>query len=429
MNRVRVFLIAVCLLCLHFSHDAQAQMASTGFTPYSMFGIGDLTKQGTTYTQHIGGIGTGERNLRYINITNPAAVTAIEQKSFMMDFGIRQNNVLYQTDNAKTANNTFNLDHLVLAFPIAKKGAFHFGVNTVSSVGYNFSKDEPKDEYLAEMGYIQYLTYGEGGLYRGFLGAGWNLWERLNVGVDGHVYFGNISHYSTAYFATTSNYRTISAGNLNSYVGFGARFGIQYDQPLGKNRTMTIGATYQLSTHLGGNAVNYVFGTASVTDTIKYEVVDSRSVRLPSEMSLGISYRNSDKFMVGFDYSRQNWSNTDFAETPGVDFKTCCAQSFRAGVEFTPNRYDIRYYLKRMTYHAGIYYEQQYMSFNGHQLSAQGITFGVSLPVARYYNSVNIGVDIGQRGTLADGLIRERYIMFTLGFNFHDIWFIKQLYD
>lgn len=429
MNRFRLLFPIICLLCLLFSTEGSAQLASTGYTPYSLFGIGDLTKQGTTTQQHMASVGTAGRNVRYINIINPAAVTAIEQKSFMMDFGLRQNNVIFQTNTAKSANNTFNLDHLVLAFPIAKKGAFHFGVNTESSVGYDFRNQEKKDEYLAEMGDIQYFTYGEGGIYKGFLGVGVNLWQRLNLGVDGFVKFGNISHYSTAYFSTASNYRSINVGNINSYYGFGAKLGVQYDQPVGTNRTITVGATYQLATNLGGTAVNYAFGTSAATDTIKYEVVDVQGVKIPSEMSLGISYRHSDIFSAEIDYTRQNWINSQFIATPGVDFATRCAQSFRAGFEYTPNRYDIRYYFKRITYHAGIYYERQYVSLNGHQITAQGLTFGVSLPVARYYNSVNVGLDIGQRGTLADGLIRERYIMFTLGFNFHDIWFIKQLYE
>jgi len=427
MNKSRVISTLFCLL-LPFL--AFAQLASTGFTPYSIFGVGDLTKQGTTYSQHLAGLGTGERNLRYINIINPAAVTAIEQKSFMMDFGLRQNNVLFQSADSKSANNTFNLDHLVLAFPIAKKGAFHFGVNTFSSVGYNFQNLEKDDALIAEVGDLRYYNYGEGGIYRGFVGLGFKFFERLSVGVDGLLYFGNISHYNTSYFNTNSAYRTINIGNLNSYKGLSAKLGVQYEQPLGdRHHILTLGATYQFKTNIKGTAVNYAFGTSSVTDTIKYEVVNLEGYNIPSEMSAGLSYRYSDRVMAGFDYTRQNWSNTNFIATEGVDFKPCCAQSFRFGVEVTPDRYDIRYYLMRVTYRAGLYYEDQYISLNGHQIKGYGLTFGISLPVFRYYNSVNIGVDLGKRGSIKDGLISEKYAMLTLGFSFHDIWFIKQLYD
>lgn len=426
MNNSRVISILVCLLLPLVS---SAQLASTGFTPYSMFGVGDLTKQGSTYSQSIAGVGTGDRNIRYVNITNPAAVTAIEQKSFMMDFGLRQNNVLFNTSDSKSANNTFNIDHLVLAFPIAKMGAFHFGVNTFSSVGYKFQSMATEDELLAEVGDVRYYNYGEGGIYRGFLGVGFKFFQRLSVGVDGQVYFGNISHYNTSYFGTNTAYRSINTGNLNSYSGLSAKVGIQYEQPVGNSRIITFGASYQVKTRLKGDAINYAFGTSSVTDTIKYEKVALEDCTIPSEISAGISYRKSDKFMVGFDYTRQDWSKSGYVSPAGVDFKACCAQSFRLGFEFTPDRYDIRYYMKRMSYHAGFYYENQYMSLNGRQINAYGMTLGVSLPISRYFNSVNIGVDLGKRGSTKDGLISEKYAMLTLGFCFHDIWFIKQLYD
>ena len=45
------------------------------------------------------------------------------------------------------------------------------------------------------------------------------------------------------------------------------------------------------------------------------------------------------------------------------------------------------------------------------------------------YNALNFSVDLGQRGSLKDGMIRERYVMFHIGISLHDIWFVKQKYD
>ena len=66
---------------------------------------------------------------------------------------------------------------------------------------------------------------------------------------------------------------------------------------------------------------------------------------------------------------------------------------------------------------------------NGQQVNATGFTLGIGIPVFRYYNSVNLGIDFGQRGTLDKNLVRERYFLFTVSFNLHDIWFIKPLYN
>jgi hypothetical protein len=40
-----------------------------------------------------------------------------------------------------------------------------------------------------------------------------------------------------------------------------------------------------------------------------------------------------------------------------------------------------------------------------------------------------VGLELGQRGTLKNNLVRERYFLFTLSFNLHDIWFIPTLYN
>ena len=58
-----------------------------------------------------------------------------------------------------------------------------------------------------------------------------------------------------------------------------------------------------------------------------------------------------------------------------------------------------------------------------------GITLGMTLPVFKGHNGISIGVDMGQRGSLKDKMIRERYATFVIGFNIHDIWFRKVQYD
>jgi len=69
------------------------------------------------------------------------------------------------------------------------------------------------------------------------------------------------------------------------------------------------------------------------------------------------------------------------------------------------------------------------MMLNGQQVTATGVTLGFSVPIYRWYNSVGVSIDAGQRGSIENNLIRERYIMLILNFNLHDIWFIKHRYN
>ena len=110
-------------------------------------------------------------------------------------------------------------------------------------------------------------------------------------------------------------------------------------------------------------------------------------------------------------------------------FKAQTAQSVRVGIEFVPNRYDIRYVYKRMSYRAGFHYDKTYVSLDGKSINQIGFTLGTSIPVYRLNNSFNIAVDFGQRGSKKGNLVRENYINLIVSFSLHDLWFIKPKYQ
>ena len=89
----KILLISVFML---IGVCASAQDGTYGaYSPYSIYGVGEVSKGGTAYTRSMGGVGIASRNKRFINITNPAAVTARDTLSFMADFGLVQKNTLF----------------------------------------------------------------------------------------------------------------------------------------------------------------------------------------------------------------------------------------------------------------------------------------------------------------------------------------------
>ena len=73
--------------------------------------------------------------------------------------------------------------------------------------------------------------------------------------------------------------------------------------------------------------------------------------------------------------------------------------------------------------------ENSYYTLNGNAVKSMGVTLGVTLPIFRWYNGLTLGVDLGQRGGTAKNMVKERYVMFNIGFNIHDIWFQKHRYE
>jgi putative outer membrane protein len=42
---------------------------------------------------------------------------------------------------------------------------------------------------------------------------------------------------------------------------------------------------------------------------------------------------------------------------------------------------------------------------------------------------LDLGIELGQRGTVKNNLIRENFLNFTIGINFANKWFEKQYFD
>ncbi|MPN50883.1 hypothetical protein SDC9_198523 [bioreactor metagenome] len=48
---------------------------------------------------------------------------------------------------------------------------------------------------------------------------------------------------------------------------------------------------------------------------------------------------------------------------------------------------------------------------------------------ANRMSGIDLGIELGQRGTLSNNMIRQNFINLKIGINFADKWFQKRLYD
>ena len=407
------------------------------YTPYSVFGIGEIAKEGNAYTKSMGGTGIATRNRRFINYTNPAAVSARDSLAFMADFGLEQKNTYYRQGDLRSANNTFNIHDFVMSFPIYRSSAFMVGISPFSDVGYDFSSVETNQSIIGNTGNITYDSYGTGSLYQIFVGAGVTFWKKLSLGAEWLYYFGNIDKVTHMDYSNSS-YRSVNSGSELSVHATTGKFGLQYEQKLGGKVSMIVGATYRMSAGMKGYSTNYRYATqSSVVDTLKYSVdtLANSDIRFGDEIGVGISLKGGEKWHAEFNYLRSGWDKSGMDRAPGFAaignsvFSTTVSQSFRLGFEIVPNRNDIRYYMKRCAYRAGVYYDQAYYKLDGNNVNSIGFTLGMTLPVFRWYNGLTLGLDMGQKSSTRHNMIRERYAKIVIGFNIHDIWFQKPRYN
>ena len=102
--------------------------------------------------------------------------------------------------------------------------------------------------------------------------------------------------------------------------------------------------------------------------------------------------------------------------------------SEKTGKKFTPDQKSTNY-LKTVQFRLGYYYANTHLNLMGDQLSQYGTSFGVGLPLKRLKSNLNVGDEMGRRGTVEDGLVMERYWKIKLGLTLNDVWFIKRKFD
>ena len=432
-----VLISAVC------SVGAGAQ-AYGSYTPYSFFGVGDLFSQGTAYNKSMGGVGIATRSTRFINPVNPAAVTARDSLAFMADFSLYGENKIFRQGDMKSASNTCNIGDLIISFPIWKSSAMMVGLMPYSSTGYGYKYSVNDDSIIGKTGDIVYAATGQGALYQAFAAAGVTFFDRISLGAQVNYIFGQTDKKFYETFANAS-YNGANNGFNLQLNGVSGKFGIQYEQPLGSKSKLTVGATYAMDTPLNGFVEGYKYSAGSAaSDTLYYKLdtlsAASGKVRLASEIGVGINFKYGDQFMAEFDYSRSDWTTSGMSVTQGFmgnmnpssthsAFSTNVSETYRFGMEYVPNRNDIRYFWKKCAYRAGAYYKNEYYLLDGHDVTSVGITLGTTLPIFRWSNGLTLGIDFGQRGSMTDNMIRERYFNFSVGVNIFDIWFQKPRYD
>ena len=425
------YILAAIVLLFPLRVSAQSEDALGSFFFFSIYGIGDISRGGSAFNNMMGGVGIATRNTRHINFLNPAAISARDTLAFMADFGVQQKNSYFKDGASKTLFNTFNMYDFVLSFPIYRSSAIAVGITPFSDLGYNFSRRETNEDILATVGDSRYGYYGEGSIYSLFLSGAVTFWDRLSVGAELTYYFGNLERHSTIDY-DNSSYRSWDTGTKHHVYGISGKFGLQYEQGFSDDYSMILGATYRMGTNMNGNRTRFAYATtSSVVDTVRNDS-SKPSFRLADEIGVGVSFRKSDKWTVEFNYTRSDWRNTGIDDMTAFNkkdvFRSTVSNSFRAGFEFVPNRYDIRYYMKRVSYRGGVYYNQSYYTMNGHNVGEIGITLGFTFPVFRFYNGINVGIDFGQRGGFGGVTMRERYFKFVIGFSLHDVWFQRYRY-
>ena len=157
--------------------------------------------------------------------------------------------------------------------------------------------------------------------------------------------------------------------------------------------------------------------------------VDDTEFTFPSQVTLGLGIGKPKSWFLGAEYTAQKTSNlTNRAfDIDIVEFSD--ASKYRLGGFYVPNYNSVGNYWNRVVYRGGVRFEETGININGEGITEFGISFGVGLPVGRLFSNINLGFEIGRRGTTKQGLIQENFFNTFLSLSLNDRWFEKRYYD
>lgn len=433
--------LVACLAFVSFSASAQ-ESSINAFSPFSMYGIGEIKSQGTLPQRSMGGAGVALRSLSTINLLNPASYSAALPRSVLFNFGLEGQNFYnsqMQADGTmkKTSYCTFNFHDIALQIPLTKRLGLGLSLAPYSSVGYRMYDRET----IADVGLAEYDYSGEGDVTEVKVGLGWEPFKNFSIGAAAIYYWGDIDrNYRMTlipYTGTGTYPSTIGLSNY-SISHFAAQFGVQYTPIMNKKRVLSLGLVYDL----GGDLNPMVTNTIKVNGTINSEAVnrvENLPLVLPHKLSAGAFYE-TQKFAVAVDAVYERWgSSNTTAETASGDFRVayCDTGIIKAGVEWTPNRNDVRNFLKRWHYRLGFNYGYYHQTFGGERVPQYALTLGFGIPVKfGGFSSVDVGFEYGCRGkdqliTEQVSMLKQQYFKFAIAFSLfgEDYWFVRPKYD
>jgi len=417
---------------------ANAQILTS--SPYSRYALGETNLPTFATSAAMGGafIAYQQDSIApfFINAANPAGLASIRLSTY--EVGGQAQFTKISSSNLSTNKRNLNFSYASIGFPIKRVGGAAFGIMPYSTVGYTIKSTTEE----ANIGTVNYIFQGEGGINKVFLGTGLKpfrkqeskfyrsakhdslikhhegaklkrakfgkqLLSELSVGITGNYLFGTINQTTDAVFPGTLTYYNSKRQRITQISDFTFNAGLQTNFTIdsvkyhgkdtlkqGKRRALQqrikVGFGFYANTPMSLSAkqstILYTyaidgFGIERPKDTILNSQDNPGRITLPLETGFGLSIKKGEVLTMLFDAATTNWSGFKYFDTPNASLKNSYRLS--AGLNFVPNKlaFGGSNYIKRVQYRLGFTYSDGYLDLKNTNISNYAITAGLGLPV------------------------------------------------
>ena len=421
---IKKIIVSICLL---FSLAIFAQESTS--SPYSFYGIGDIKFKGSVENRSMGSISVLPDSI-HINIQNPAQLACLKLTGLALGGTYANTKSKPETQEAKARRTS--LDYMIVGIPVGKVG-IGFGLIPYSSVGYKIGRTAYVTNNNNDTIRSIISRYnGIGGVNKVFLGFGYRLTKNINIGGDLQYNFGTIETKSLQY-QTDLQYGS-RENNVSDLRGVNFDLGITYQTKVNSKYSFFSSLAYTPEAVLtSGNTRNIeiVLVTSSSVRPVETQnigVADTK-IKLPSKLSFGSGFGQVKKWLVGGEitFTQNSVMSNRFTDINGATFENSVRYSL--GGFFIPNYNSYSSYYKRIVYRGGVRYENTGLVIQDKSITDFAANIGLGMPLGGTFTNINIGLEIGRRGTKYYNLVEENYINLSVGLSLSDKWFVKRKFD
>ena len=419
---------SIVALCILFSTQLLAQEGTS--SPYSIFGIGEIKFKGSVENRSMGGISVLPDSI-HINIQNPAQLAGLKLSGLALGGTYANTKSLSEDQEGKSRRTS--LDYMAVGLPLGKIG-IGFGLIPFSSVGYKISKTTQVTNDSGDTIRSIYSKYnGIGGVNKVFLGFGFSLTKKINIGANMQYNFGTIETNGLLY-QTDLQYGSRET-NISELSGVNFDLGATYQTKLkGKlslfsSLIFTPESKLQLSNTRNIQIVQLLSTSAISVIQSENIAVGNSTIKLPSKLALGSGFGEIKKWLLGAEVTFINNSvmSNRFNNITNSSFENSVRYSL--GGYFIPNYNSYATYYKRIVYRGGLRYENTGLVIENKSITDFAANVGLGLPLIGTFTNINIGLEVGKRGTTYYNLVQENYFNISVGLSLSDKWFVKRKFD
>lgn len=359
----------------------------------SIFSFGKFplrTNFADVYGIGLGGASIGDLHRINVSYANPSLSLTTNKVSFAtaVKFGF----INYKDEDTSFRDDNFEAPYFNIIIPV-KDNRFFFNFNKYLSgnsenikITDNFEESQKIDSYIynVDFGYAYKTKF-------------------VNLGLKARVFLGHYTHQFEQNFTTDDMLST-------KFEKYGELKNISYTFGASKKfDKLSLGGYFSAATKLTGMS-EFLF-----SENVYSVDLPDNEFEVPNSFGFGLAYRSANRLKYVFDYEFENWSTTDSYQ----DAQN--SNIMKAGIAYDP-LWGYGEWWQRIPLRVGMSYRNLPFKINDNNIDEISGTFGLSIPLKKVHQKIDLGLVYTQRGNQDNNGISENSFMLNIGIQGFDIF-------